>query len=77
MLLNPRLLTLAAAGLIIWSAGADAATGDATGIWYDHNGRGAVEIAPCASGKGLCGYVVRNRSTPSVTSEVSRPSTSM
>jgi uncharacterized protein (DUF2147 family) len=57
MLLNPRTVTLAAAGMIIWSAGADAAT-DASGIWYDHNGRGAVEIAPCASGKGLCGYVV-------------------
>lgn len=52
-----RTLTLAAVGAIAWSAGANAAS-DPTGIWFDHNGRGAVEIAPCASGKGLCGYVV-------------------
>ncbi len=57
MLLNPRTLTLAAAGLIIWAAPSHAAS-DPTGIWFDHNGRGAVEIAPCASGNGLCGYVV-------------------
>lgn len=57
MLPNIRVLTLAAAGAIIWAGGAKAAT-DATGIWFDHNGRGAVEIAPCASGKGLCGFVV-------------------
>jgi uncharacterized protein (DUF2147 family) len=57
MLLKPRTLTLAAAGILIWSIPSHAAT-DATGIWYDHNGRGAVEIAPCASGNGLCGFVV-------------------
>ncbi len=57
MLLNPRTLTLAAAGLIIWAAPSQAAS-DPSGIWFDHNGRGAVEIAPCASGNGLCGYVV-------------------
>lgn len=28
----------------------------AAGLWYDHTGRGAVEIAPCAS--GLCGHIV-------------------
>jgi uncharacterized protein (DUF2147 family) len=56
-MLNTRTLTLAAAGIVIWSLPSHAAT-DATGIWYDHNGRGAVEIAPCGSGKGLCGYVV-------------------
>ncbi len=57
MLANIRTLTLAAAGAVICTASAHAAT-DATGIWFDHNGRGAVEIAPCASGNGLCGYVV-------------------
>ena len=57
MKLTIRTLTLAAAGAIIWTSGSHAAT-DPTGIWFDHNGRGAVEIAPCASGKGLCGYVV-------------------
>ena len=32
---------------------------DASGIWYDHNGRGAVEIKPCASNSSrLCGHVV-------------------
>ena len=34
------------------------AASDPTGVWFDHNGRGAVEIKQCASGKGLCGYVV-------------------
>lgn len=53
-----RTLTLAAAGLIIVSSGSKAAGTDPTGVWFDHNGRGAVEIAPCASGNGLCGYVV-------------------
>ncbi|HEX2843500.1 DUF2147 domain-containing protein [Hyphomicrobium sp.] len=57
MPLTPRTLTLAAAGLIIWAAPSHAAS-DPSGIWFDHNGRGAVEIAPCASGNGLCGYVV-------------------
>jgi uncharacterized protein (DUF2147 family) len=47
----------AAAAALLWSASAQAAT-DATGIWFDHNGRGAVEIKPCASGSGLCGHVV-------------------
>lgn len=53
-----RTITLAAAGLIICSSASHAASSDPTGLWFDHNGRGAVEIAPCASGKGLCGYVV-------------------
>lgn len=57
MHLNIRTLTLAAAGAIVCSASGHAAT-DPTGLWFDHNGRGAVEIAPCASGNGLCGYVV-------------------
>lgn len=58
MLLHTRTLKyVAALGAVLWSASAHAAP-DPSGIWYDHNGRGAVEIAPCASGKGMCGYVV-------------------
>ncbi len=34
------------------------AASDPTGVWFDHNGRGAVEIKECSGGKGLCGYVV-------------------
>jgi uncharacterized protein (DUF2147 family) len=34
------------------------AASDPNGIWFDHNGRGAVEIKECTDGKGLCGYVV-------------------
>ena len=58
-MLNTRLLSLAltAAGTLIGSAAAQAGT-DPSGLWFDHNGRGAVEIAPCGSGKGYCGYVV-------------------
>ena len=47
----------AAAAAILWSAAAHAAN-DPTGIWFDHNKRGAVEIKQCADGKGLCGHVV-------------------
>lgn len=57
MQLTVRTLTLAAVGAIAWTANANAAS-DPTGLWFDHNGRGAVEIAPCASGNGFCGYVV-------------------
>ena len=58
MLLHPRTLKYAAmAGALACSASAHAAP-DATGVWLDHNGRGAVEIGPCADGNGLCGYVV-------------------
>ena len=58
-MLNTRLLSLAltAAGTLIGTAAAQAGT-DPSGLWFDHNGRGAVEIAPCGSGKGYCGYVV-------------------
>lgn len=58
-MLNTRLLslTLAAAGTLVGTAAAQAAA-DPSGLWFDHNGRGAVEIAPCGSGKGYCGYVV-------------------
>lgn len=42
---------------IVWSASASAET-DPRGVWFDHNGRGAVEIKDCKKGKGLCGFVV-------------------
>lgn len=59
MLLHPRTLKCAAiAGALVWSATSVHAASDPTGVWLDHNGRGAVEIAPCADGNGLCGYVV-------------------
>lgn len=58
MLLHPRTLKYATiAGTLIWSVTAHAGS-DPTGVWLDHNGRGAVEISPCADGNGLCGYVV-------------------
>lgn len=58
MLLHPRILKYATiAGTLACSATAHAAS-DPTGVWLDHNGRGAVEIGPCADGNGLCGYVV-------------------
>ncbi len=58
MFASIRTVTLAAAGALIWTSGANAATSDPTGIWLDQNGRGAVEIAPCTGGAGFCGYVV-------------------
>jgi uncharacterized protein (DUF2147 family) len=51
------ILALALAGL----AGSVAAQGQATdvaGVWIDHTGQGAVEIAPCAGGNRLCGRVI-------------------
>lgn len=33
-----------------------APAGAPTGVWYDHTGRGAVEIKAC--GGGLCGHIV-------------------
>lgn len=48
--------TAALATALFWTASAQAA--DPTGIWYDHNGRGAVQISECENGKGLCGFVV-------------------
>lgn len=47
----------AIAAAILISTSAYAAS-DPIGIWFDHNGRGAVEIKPCEDGNGLCGYVV-------------------
>ena len=58
MFASIRTFALATAGLVAWSSASSAAGADPTGLWFDHNGRGAVEIAPCASGNGLCGYVV-------------------
>ncbi len=46
-----------------FTASANAA-GDPRGIWYDHNGRGAVEIKECSSNaKRLCGHVVYVKKT--------------
>jgi uncharacterized protein (DUF2147 family) len=47
----------AVAAALLISTSAFAAS-DPTGVWFDHNGRGAVEIKPCDGGKGLCGHVV-------------------
>ena len=58
MLIDLRTLGYAATlGMVLCSTNANAAS-DPTGVWLDHNGRGAVEISPCADGNGLCGYVV-------------------
>mgnify|MGYP001481534128 CR=1 FL=1 len=57
MLIDIRSLTLAAAGAIVFSAAGHAST-DPSGVWFDPERRGAVEIAPCANGKGYCGFVV-------------------
>ncbi len=55
---NIRASQIAAIGVaVLWSASATAET-DPRGIWYDHNGRGAVEIKDCKKSKGLCGFVV-------------------
>jgi uncharacterized protein (DUF2147 family) len=52
-----RLVRSALGGVIALAvlAGAGPAA-EPTGIWYDHTGRGAVEIAHC--GEALCGRVV-------------------
>ena len=50
---------LAAAGLSGIAAAQGRAAG-VTGVWIDHTGQGAVEIAPCGNsgGRRLCGRVV-------------------
>ncbi len=58
MSFKTRVIQGAALTLALFSATAVNAASDPKGIWYDHNGRGAVEIADCTTGKGLCGYVV-------------------
>lgn len=48
---------LAATTFSVAALGAGAASAaEPTGVWYDHTGRGAVEITKC--GAGLCGRVV-------------------
>ncbi|KUO56189.1 MAG: hypothetical protein APF80_00010 [Alphaproteobacteria bacterium BRH_c36] len=42
---------------LVWSASASADS-NPKGIWFDHDGRGAVEIKDCEKGGGLCGFVV-------------------
>jgi uncharacterized protein (DUF2147 family) len=54
---RPRPLALPAAIVALTALGAGAAVAaEPTGIWYDHTGRGAVEITTC--GSALCGRVV-------------------
>jgi uncharacterized protein (DUF2147 family) len=50
-----RILKSAAIAACVLAPGA-AFAGDATGVWIDHTGRGAVEISHC--GGALCGRVV-------------------
>lgn len=51
---------LRAAGALVLAASlfpaAASAAPDATGVWFNDTGRGAIEIKPC--GGGLCGHVV-------------------
>jgi uncharacterized protein (DUF2147 family) len=42
-------------------SGVSAQAGDATGVWIDHTGRGAVEITDC--GGRLCGRIVWLKNT--------------
>ena len=42
------------AGVVVWAGAAQAA--EPTGLWFDHTGRGAVEITKC--GGNLCGRLV-------------------
>lgn len=58
MALNSRTLTISALAIAATLSSATAETTNPKGIWYDHNGRGAIEITDCANGNGLCGYVV-------------------
>jgi uncharacterized protein (DUF2147 family) len=50
-----RAMQIAAFASVTLGAGAALAS-EPTGIWYDHTGRGAVEISKC--GNQLCGRVV-------------------
>ena len=47
---------LSLAGPLAVGAGSAIAQDSPVGVWIDHTGRGAVEIAPC--GESLCGHVV-------------------
>ena len=48
--------TVGAAGLLLLLGLPSSAAQGPIGVWFDHSGRGAVEISPCAS--GLCGHIV-------------------
>jgi uncharacterized protein (DUF2147 family) len=54
----------AAAVLLAGQAAAQAPAPDVTGVWIDHTGQGAVEIAPCSTpggnpaGNRVCGRVI-------------------
>lgn len=62
MAFNPasksNIAAFAAIGFVIAGTAAAQASGSPHGIWFDHDGRGAVEIADCEDGNGVCGYVV-------------------
>jgi uncharacterized protein (DUF2147 family) len=47
---------IAVAAVLAGSAAAQAPVADVAGVWIDHTGQGAVEIAPC--GNRMCGRVV-------------------
>jgi uncharacterized protein (DUF2147 family) len=47
---------LAVLALLVPTVSAQAPAADVTGLWIDHTGQGAVEIAPC--GDHICGRVV-------------------
>ncbi len=55
---------IAAAVMLAGGAVAQAPAADVAGVWIDHTGQGAVEIAPCsylagnAAGNRLCGRVI-------------------
>jgi uncharacterized protein (DUF2147 family) len=51
-----RIVQAAAFAATIAAATAASASGEPTGVWIDHTGRGAVEITNC--GGSLCGRVV-------------------
>ena len=55
MSITTRVMQLAIAAAASFGASSAFASGP-SGIWYDHTGRGAVEITNC--GNGLCGRVV-------------------
>jgi uncharacterized protein (DUF2147 family) len=54
--MNSISTTLRLAALAVGLASTAAHAGSPVGVWIDHTGRGAVEIAEC--GGGLCGHVV-------------------
>jgi uncharacterized protein (DUF2147 family) len=54
--MNALAKTLSIAALATGLAAGAAAAASPAGVWIDHTGRGAVEIAECAG--GLCGHVV-------------------